>query len=617
MPSALTNSEQLRFRWQDSGGILPATLIPLQSVSAMPGPYSVKFESNVPLMLRDGIMTYVDVCRPDASGGFPGLMLRTPYNKSEIISRAWALDIIRAAQRGYAVVIQDIRGRHSSEGQFYPFINEASDGHDSIDWLASQPWCSGKVGMFGSSYNGATQWLAASTQIPQLGGIAPGVTASDYHEGWTWQGGAFELGFNMSWSVGALTAANWQNLSKQLFLSPYQLDALMMTQDDLKPGAGHLPMNEYEELKGDLAPYYFDWMEHPEYDDYWKAVCIEEMHSDIVVPAFNYGGWYDIFVGGTVRNFMGMREAGGSSQARALQRLVIGPWTHVGLQTSVAGERSFGAASSTLADDVPGGILRFYDYLLHGEENGLTDDKPVRIFVMGDNVWREESEWPLDRAISTDFYLSSDGRANTLAGDGALAQDSPADCPPDVFLYNPLDPVPTHGGNLCCDVATLVAGVFDQRPIETRGDVLVYTSSPMEQDTEVTGPVVVTLYASSSAVDTDFTAKLVDVRPDGYAANLCDGIIRARYRTPRQPASLLEPGDVYEFTIDLGPTSNVFKKGHSIRIEISSSNFPRFDRNLNLGEPVGTSGESMPALQTVHHSSQYPSRITLPVVPRD
>ena len=583
----------------------------------MPGPYSVKFESNVPLMLRDGTMTYVDICRPDAEGGFPGLMLRTPYNKSEIMSRAWALDMIRAAQRGYAVVLQDIRGRHSSEGQFYPFVNEASDGYDSIEWVASQPWCSGKIGMFGSSYNGATQWLAASTKPSHLGGIAPGVTASDYHEGWSWQGGAFELGFNMSWSVGSLTAANWQNLSKQLFLSPYQLDALQMTQDNLMPAAEHLPMSGYEELKGDLASYYYDWMAHPEYDDYWKAISIEEMHEDIVVPAFNYGGWYDIFIGGTVRNFTGMRESGGSEQARSLQRLVIGPWTHGGLQTSVAGERSFGAAASTLADDVPGRILRFYDYLLHGEENGLTDDKPVRIFVMGDNVWREEDEWPLARAELTEYYLSSGGKANTLAGDGALVHDLPAESPPDVFLYNPMDPVPTNGGNLCCDVGTLVAGVFDQRPIETRGDVLVYTSRPMREDTEVTGPVVVTLYASSSAVDTDFTAKLVDVRPDGYAANLCDGIIRARYRTPRQPASLLEPGDVYEFTIDLGPTSNVFKKGHSIRVEISSSNFPRFDRNLNTGEPIGATGESVPALQTVFHDARYPSRVTLPVIPSD
>ena len=400
----------------------------------MPGPYSVKFESNVPLMLRDGTMTYVDICRPDVAGGFPGLMMRTPYNKSETPSRAWALDIIRAAQRGYAVVLQDIRGRHSSEGEFYPFVNEASDGYDSIEWVASQSWCNGKVGTFGSSYNGATQWLAASAKPPHLGGIAPGVTASDYHEGWTWQGGAFELGFNMSWSVGSLTAANWQSLSKQLFLSPYQLDALLMTQDNLVPAADHLPMNEYEELKGDLAPYYYDWMAHPEYDDYWKAISIEEMHSGIVVPAFNYGGWYDIFIGGTVRNFMGMRESGGSDQARSLQRLVIGPWTHGGLQTSVAGERSFGAVSSTLADDVPGRILRFYDYLLHGEENGLTDDKPVRIFVMGDNVWREEDEWPLARAVPTEYYLSSGGKANTLAGGRSaglgLARRKPAGCVP-------------------------------------------------------------------------------------------------------------------------------------------------------------------------------------------
>lgn len=581
----------------------------------MPRPYSVKFESDVPLMLRDGTMTYVDICRPDASGRVPGLLMRTPYNKTETTSRSWTLDVIRTAQRGYAVVIQDIRGRHSSDGEFYPFVNEARDGYDSVEWVAGRPWCNGKVGTFGSSYNGATQWLAASTRPPHLGGIAPGVTASDYHEGWTWRGGAFELGFNLSWSIGSLTTANWQNLSKQLLLSPYQLDTLLKAQDVLMPAARHLPLNEYNDLQDGLAPYYYDWLEHPEYDEYWRSISIEERHRDITVPAFNYGGWYDIFIGGTVTNFTGMRQSGGSEQARSLQRLVIGPWTHGGLQTSVMGERSFGAASSTIADDVPGQILKFYDYLLYGEENGLADDKPVRIFVMGQNVWRDEDEWPLARAEPTSYYLSSGGNANTLGGDGRLIQDSPDESPPDVFLYHPMKPVPTRGGNLCCDVATLVAGVFDQRPIETRSDVLVYTSRALEQDTEVTGPVVVTLYASSSAVDTDFTAKLVDVRTDGYAMNLCDGIIRARYRTPRQPASLLEPGRVYEFKIDLGPTSNVFKKGHAIRVEISSSNFPRFDRNLNTGEPIGTTDTATPALQTIYHSPEYPSRITLPVIP--
>ena len=581
----------------------------------MPGPYSVKFESNIPLMLRDGTMTYVDICRPDATGGFPGLLMRTPYDKSETATRSSTLDVIRAAQRGYAVVIQDIRGRHESSGEFYPFINEARDGHDSVEWVSSQAWCNGKVGMFGSSYNGATQWLAASATPPHLLGIAPGVTASDYHEGWTWQGGAFELGFNLSWSIGSLTAANWQNLSKQLFLSPYQLDTLLQAQDDLLPVASHLPLNAYENLKDGLAPYYYDWLEHPEYDAYWRSVSIEEMHSDITVPAFNYGGWYDIFIGGTIENFVGMRQRGGSEPARSHQRLCIGPWTHAGLQTSVMGERSFGAASSSIAADLQGQLLRFYDFILSEEENGFTDDKPVRIFVMGENVWRSEDDWPLERAEPTEYFMSSAGKANTLTGDGRLVRTPPTNDPPDVFLYHPMNPVPTNGGDLCCDAAALVPGVFDQRPIEIRADVLVYSSNPLEQDTEVTGPVVVTLYASSSAVDTDFTAKLVDVRPDGYAMNLCDGIIRARYRTPRQPANLLEPGNVYKFEIDLGPTSNVFKKGHSIRVEISSSNFPRFDRNLNTGDPIGAAQTPAPALQTIYHTMDYPTRITLPIVP--
>ena len=583
----------------------------------MPGPYSVKFESNIPLMLRDGTITYVDVCRPDAAGGFPSLLMRTPYNKSETATRSSTLDIIRAAQRGYAVVIQDIRGRYESSGEFYPFVNEALDGRDSVEWVSGQPWCNGKVGMFGSSYNGATQWLAASANPPHLQGIAPGVTASDYHEGWTWQGGAFELGFNLSWSIGSLTAANWTNLSKQLFLSSYQLDALLQAQDNLIPVANHLPLNAYENLKDGLAPYYYDWLEHPEYDDYWRSVSIEEMHPNITVPAFNYGGWYDIFIGGTVENFVGMRRRGGSDSARSHQRLCIGPWTHGGLQTSVMGERSFGAASSSIAADLQGQLLRFYDFILCEEENGFTDDKPVRIFVMGENAWRYEDHWPLDRAEPADYFMTSAGKANTLTGDGRLVRTAPTSDPPDVYLYHPLNPVPTNGGNLCCDAADLVPGVFDQRPIETRADVLVYTSAPLDEDTEVTGPVAVTLYASSSAVDTDFTAKLVDVRPDGYAMNLCDGIIRARYRTPRQPASLLEPGDVYKFEIDLGPTSNVFKKGHSIRVEISSSNFPRFDRNLNTGEPIGVAQTPAPALQTVYHTADYPSRITLPIVPAD
>ena len=577
--------------------------------------YSVKFESNQELPLRDGTKTYVDVFRPDAVGAFPGLLQRTPYDKGSSSSRSGTLDAVSAASRGYAVAIQDVRGRYSSGGEFYTFVNESNDGYDSVEWLASQPWCTGKVGMYGVSYVGATQWLAAKSKPPSLKGIAPGVTASNYQEGWAWQGGAFELGFNLSWTVGALTAANWGNLARRLPLTDDRLESIIQAKDDLNTGFAHLPMREVPDLQGGLAPYYYDWMAHPEYDDYWKAVSIEEAHSDIEVPAFNFGGWYDVFLGGTIRNYARMSSLGATEDARRGQKLVIGPWVHGGSPVSVSGEYNFGTRAGALALDLQGQILSHYDYWLKGEDNGFVDQPPVRIFVMGENVWRYENSWPLDRAANTRYYLRSGGRANTLNGDGALSLDSSNSEPPDVFAYNPLDPAPTRGGQLCCDPAFMAAGAYDQRPVEARPDVLVYSTPPLERDTEVTGPVTVTLYASSSARDTDFTAKLVDVSPDGYARNLTDGIIRARYRSPRSSASLLQSGQVYEFNIDLWATSNLFRKGHQIRVEISSSNFPRFDRNLNTGESIAAGERFIPALQTVLHSAEHPSHVTLPVVP--
>ena len=583
----------------------------------MPAPSSVKFEPNVPLMLRDGTITYVDIYRPDGSGRFSGLLQCTPYDKSSLGSKVGVLDAVRAAMHGYAVVIQDIRGRFGSDGEFYPFVNEMEDGYDSVEWVAAQPWCDGKVGMYGSSYSGATQWLAAKAKPPSLACIVPGATASDYHEGWTWQGGAFKLGLNLSWTISGLTSGNWDNLSKRLFLPARQLDLLLEAQDNLMSRCNYLPMRELPDLEGGFAPYYYDWLDHPEYDDYWREISIEESHSEIGVPAFGFGGWYDVFVGGTIRNFTRVRELGATEEARGGQRLVVGPWVHGGIQRSVSGEFNFGGRASAEAQDLQGQLLRYCDYWLKGEDNGVREEKPVSLFVMGENGWRSEDEWPLSRAREVKFNLHSRGRANTLNGDGWLDPEPPGGGATDVYVYNPIDPVPTRGGALCCDEGFLAPGVFDQRTIETRPDVLVYTTPPLEQYTEVTGPVTVTLYASSSARDTDFTAKLIDVSPAGYARNLADGIIRARYRTPREPASLIEPDDVHEYTIDLGATSNLFKKGHRIRLEISSSNFPRFDRNSNTGEPIGTDAGFVSALQTVHHSTEYPSHVTLPVVPRD
>ena len=582
----------------------------------MAGPYSVKVEPNVALMLRDGTITYVDIFRPDAPGKFPGLLQRTAYGKSTSLSRAERLDAVRAAMRGYGVVIQDIRGRHSSDGEFYTFVNEIDDGYDSVEWVAGQSWCTGKVGMYGNSYTGATQWLAAKSKPPSLAAIAPGFTGSDYHEGWTWQGGAFELGFNLNWTLGALTSANWQNISKRLFLSPRQLDVLIEARNSLGEGYNYVPMRDLHDLEGGIAPYYYDWLDHPEYDEYWRQICIEESHSEISVPALNYGGWYDGFLGGTLRNFSRMRELGATEEARLGQRLLIGPWVHTGQAMGIAGEVGFGTHASGLMQDLQGQILRFFDYWLKDEDSGASDEKPVRIFVMGENVWRYEDEWPLARAGDVDFYLHSRGRANTLNGDGWLSPELPGDEAPDVYAYNPIDPVPTRGGGLLCEPGVALPGAFDQRSIEARPDVLVYMTSPLEEYTEVTGPITVTLYASSSARDTDFTAKLLDIAPSGYARNLTDGIIRARYRAPRTPASLIQPDQVYEYKIDLWATSNLFKRGHRVGLEISSSNFPRFDRNANTGEPIGTDAGFVSALQTIYHTVQNPSHVTLSVVPR-
>lgn len=582
----------------------------------MPKPYSVTFDSDIPILLRDGTVTYADVFRPRAQGRFPALLQRTPYDKSSPQSRTGTLDAVRAAMNGFAVVIQDVRGRYSSEGEFYTFVNEMDDGHDSVEWVAGQPWCTGKVGMYGVSYVGATQWLAAKAGAPSLAGIAPGVTASNYHEGWAWQGGAFELGFNLSWAVGPLTWGNWDALSRRLGLSSDRQEQLVQTKDGLTARYNHLPMQDLPDLGDGLAPYYYDWLAHPEYDDYWKRLSIEESHADISVPAFNFGGWYDIFLAGTIRNFALMRKHGGTEDGRRGQRLVLGPWIHGGAPGNVSGEYNFGTRAAADAMDLRGLTLRFYDHWLRGEDNGVADEQPVLVFVMGENVWRRESEWPLARAENTRFFLRSGGSANTLHGDGRLATESPGDEPPDVYRYNPLDPAPTRGGGLCCDPAFMASGAYDHRAIEARPDVLVYSTQPLGEDVEVTGPVTLTLYASTSAVDTDFTAKLLDVEPCGYARNLTDGILRARYRSSRTEPSFLDPGAVYRFEVDLVATSNLFKKGHRIRLEVSSSNFPRFDRNANTGGPIGADTHVVSALQTVYHSREYPSHVTLPVVPR-
>ncbi|MCH7997197.1 MAG: CocE/NonD family hydrolase, partial [Chloroflexi bacterium] len=556
-----------------------------------------------------------DVYRPEAAGHSPVLLTRTPYDKDHYGTRVDSLDPIRAAREGYVVVIQNVRGRYNSEGEFYTFMNEIEDGYDTVEWAAAQPWSTGKVGMHGGSYVGATQWLAAVSRPPHLVAIFPSITSHDYYEGWTYQGGAFQLNFALNWSL-SLSLANMENLSRSLGDLAAEGKVMAEAFDHLHDAVGFLPLKDYPALSAPgLAPYYYDWIKHPENDSYWHRWNIEDRHHTIQVPAYSMGGWYDIFLGGTIRNFVGMRKNGATEEARRGQKLIIGPWFHDSDPGNKTGEVDFGLASDTASFDFHGVKLRWFDHWLKAEENGIIDEAPVRIFVMGANVWRDEGEWPLSRTRYVDYYLHSDGNANTLNGDGSLSPEAPGDEPWDAFLYNPVNPVPTRGGGLCCHEAAYPPGALDQREVESRADVLVYSTPPLEKDTEVTGPVTVTLWAASSAVDTDFTAKLVDLCPCGGAINLTDGIIRARYRESTTQARLIQPDEVYEYKIDLWATSNVFKAGHSIRLEISSSNFPRFDRNPNTGNALGEDTALRPASQMVLHNSRYPSCVTLPVIP--
>jgi putative CocE/NonD family hydrolase len=572
----------------------------------------IVLERNIEIPMRDGCVLRGDLFRPDTSEKLPVLLNRTPYNKAMPMVFAMTLDATRAAEAGYNVLIQDCRGRFASDGEWDCFTVEATDGYDTIEWAARQPWSSGSVGTYGASYMGATQWLAATQAPPSLKAMVPSITASDYHDGWTYQGGAFCLFFNLSWTMAALAPARLMRGRGDDRGIAEELGAVVGSIDRMRDKMDHLPLSGFPMFQRG-APYFFDWLKHPAYDEYWRAVSIEEKHAKINVPALNIGGWYDIFQGGTLRNFAGMRAKGASDAARNGQRLVVGPWSHAVPFQNLVGAVDFGLKSGPVSVDVDGMQLRFFDRWLKGKDAG--NESAVRLFVMGINEWRDETDWPLPGTDLRRYYLHSRGKANSMYGDGGLSTEPPGAEPADHFLYNPADPVPTAGGGLCCYPGALQGGAWDQASVEHRADVLVYSTEPLEQDVELIGPVLLTLFASSSAPDTDFTAKLVDVAPCGTAINLTDGILRARFRESRSEERMLTPGKVAQFSIDMWSTANVFKKGHRIRLEVSSSNFPRFDRNPNTGHPLYTDAETRPAMQTVRHDRSFASYMTLPVIP--
>jgi putative CocE/NonD family hydrolase len=586
--------------------------------------HQITVDYDVPAKMRDGTILRANVYRPNGDGQWPVLLTRLPYGKDFPLGGA-VLDPTQVARRGYVVIVQDTRGRFASDGDWEPFRREAEDGEDTVAWAAKLHYSNGAVGMYGASYFGFTQWAAATRQPAALKAMIPYVTWNDPFNGVLYRGGAYELGSGVGWLLATIGPGvvmrrhrgdpDPRNLGRAIYMLAQDIDALS------KKGYWSLPLKEFAPLKrNNVAPTFFEEIERPMDRANFDHMTTLGKHELVKAPTFNVGGWYDIFLKDTIENFNIMRQQGSTPEARQT-KLLIGPWSHGGSGMGTIGEEYFGFGASLafidLKIDFMSLQLRWFDRWLKGIENGIDKEAPIKLFVMGENVWRDEQEWPLARAVETRYYLHSAGQANTLNGDGSLSTIPPADEPTDQYQYDPASPVITHGGALLM-APEYPAGVFDQRPTESRNDVLVYSTPPLTEDVEVTGPIKVYLWATSSAPDTDFVARLVDVHPDGYARNLTDGIIRARYRSFAQgeAPTLIEPGHAYEYEIDLWATSNLFKQGHQIRLDITSSNFPRWDRNPNTGHDFGSDSEGVVAQQHILHNAEHPSFILLPLVPR-
>ena len=571
----------------------------LSGAEVRPVSDQIRVDSNVAVPMRDSVKLYADVYRPVRSGKYPVLVVRTPYGKQrEGIHET----LIKFAQRGYAVLVQDVRGRFESEGKWDPFRYEAEDGYDTVEWAAKQPWSNGKVGMEGGSYLGNVQWQAAAQTPPSLVAIFPTVASTSlYHNTW-FHGGAFKLALAFGWGVV-------RNPRRVMYPQHWHTEPYVPDEWRYENLFWRLPLKSIDVASSDQpVPHFRDWITHQSYDDYWKRISVEEKFDRVKVPVHVHGGWYDLLLGGTLNGFTGMRKQGSTPVARKESKMVVGPWGHG--PTQKFGDVDFGPDAMRILFERN---LRWFDHYLKGDDNGIDREPPVEIFYMGINRWVHHNDWPVPGTRFTPFYLSSGGRANTVRGDGILSNEKPSVTPSDHFTYDPNNPVPTHGGNDCCG-APIPAGPVDQRRIEARNDVLVYTSPILKEPFAIAGPVKMKLYAATDGPDTDFFIKLVDVHPNGFAMNVAEGILRARFRKGLDRMELLKPGESYEFEIDMRGTANVFRPGHRIRVDVTSSNFPQFDRNPNTGEDLGASDRVRVARQTILHSAQYPSHILLPVV---
>ena len=552
----------------------------------------LKIQMDVKIPMRDGVLLSAGVYQPLGEGPFPTLLIRTIYNNKQERYVGWTRGFV---ENGYAVVMQDCRGRYDSDGAWEPYVHEADDGYDTQQWIGTQPWCDGNIGTFGISYVGFTQTLPAPQRSPYVKALVPTAGQQD-NFGHIYVDGALHL--HVAMGVFYIWVGRGLQTESRALLDEMELYR-------------RLPLVTALDDTADV-PFYKDVITHNSYDDFWKQYGLRDKYGEVDTPAYFITGWYDALVHEGFLQFAGWKSKAMSAETRETTKLLVGPWTHrsIGSPEQI-GDVDFGPQAGR---DIVGDHLRWYDRRLKGIDNGIDDEPSVTIFVMGENVWRGEREWPLARTRYARYFLAGEGRANSIFGNGSLSTTSPGDgASVDEFSYDPQDPVPTAGGPI---MHSEFSGPQDRRAVERRDDILVYTSDPLDEDLEVTGPVSMTLYASSSTPDTDFTCALVDVHPDGRAIILCEGLRRARFRDSIESPTLIEPGRVYQYTIDMWETSNLFRAGHRIRVEVSSSNFPRFDRNLNTGSQPGLDADMRVAHQTVYHDADRPSHVTLPVIPR-
>ena len=574
-------------------------------------------DTGVRVGMRDGVKLDTNVWRPADGGPFPVLLLRTPYGKdlTDLIAYGTNPNLFGLIEAGYAIVHQDCRGTFRSGGRFVPHIHEAHDGADTIGWLRQQPWCDGTIGMYGPSYFGYTQWAAASCRPDGLEAIAPAVTTTDCYAAPCYSdGGAMSLQAAHFWATLMAFVDARNHLE-----SGGEPDALTALGSILAEPEAHLravPVADQPHLARQM-PWWRDWTGHATRDSYWRELAVADRIEEVTTPALHIGGWYDVFINNTLRTYAAMRKSAGSTAAREGQLLVVGPWDHMSY-TATYPDRHFGLAAGSAAADLTSLHRRFFDRWLRGDEDALAGVPRVHIFVMGVDHWRDENDWPLPDTQYLPYYLGGGGSANSAQGDGTLSRAAPTVENCESFVYDPLCPVPSRGGRMLLAASRNAVGPVDQRDVEARDDVLCFTTEVLEGPVEVTGHISLVLHVKSSAVDTDFTGKVVDVFPDGRAICLTEGILRVRYRNSLVQPELMEPGQLYEIVVDLAATSNVFRSGHRIRLEVSSSNFPRYDRNTNTGHAMAQDAEDdmCVAVNQVLHGPRHLSRLVMPVIER-